>query len=86
MFFFLFTAFNTIQLFESTVNEGSGIASLAVLYASFTLCNIASAAIVSALGARRSLCAGALAYIVFILANLRPVRSHSALLSARSQR
>ena len=72
-FFLLFSAFNTLQTFESTVNESRGVAALGVLYASFTLCNIGAPAVVAVLGARRALAAGAAAYVVFLLANLKPV-------------
>ena len=49
-FFLLFTAFNTIQIFETTVNKTAGYWSLAVLYAFMGLTTLVASPVVRRLG------------------------------------
>jgi len=71
-FAFLFTAYNTIQNFESTLNKNLGLQSLATLYFCFAFSNFFANTVVKKLGERISLTLGGFCYVSFLAAHLYP--------------
>ncbi|KNC51481.1 uncharacterized protein AMSG_12087 [Thecamonas trahens ATCC 50062] len=66
----LFTSFNSLQNFETSLNKSLGFFSLGILYTCLALSTFIAPAVVRTLGNRISLCIGAFTYCMFIAANI----------------
>ncbi|EGC33987.1 hypothetical protein DICPUDRAFT_92306 [Dictyostelium purpureum] len=67
----LFTAFSPTQNLQTTLNKSVGSYSLSILYAFLSVSNFISPFVINSLGERLSLIVGALAYSVYIAANIK---------------
>ena len=73
-FFFVFAAFNTVQLLESSVLTDKQLAftTLTTIYAVFAATNIVAPKVVSIIGPRLGLFAGSICYVLLVVANIFP--------------
>ncbi len=73
-FFFVFAAFNTVQMLESSVLSDKQLAftTLSVIYAVFAATNIVAPKVVSLLGPRLGMFLGSLCYVLLVAANIFP--------------
>ena len=73
-FFFVFAAFNTVQLLESSVLTDKQLAftTLSTIYAVFAATNIVAPKVVSLLGPRLGLGLGSICYVLLVVANIAP--------------
>ena len=73
-FFFVFAAFNTVQLLESSVLSDKNLAftTLSTIYAVFAATNIVAPKVVSLLGPRLGMFLGSMCYVLLVVANIAP--------------
>eukprot|EP00731_Ephydatia_muelleri_P023228 Em0015g811a len=72
--FFLFSAFQSVQNLQSSVNArgGLGVISLSLLYAAFVLSGIVTTSIVKVLGTKYAVMGGMTCHLVYIVCNYYP--------------
>lgn len=69
----LFTAFNSLQNFVTSLNKSLGFTSLGILYTTLALSTFIAPAVVKTVGNRPSLFVGALTYCMYIGANIKVI-------------
>ena len=74
-FFFVFTAFNTVQMLISSSLSDKALAytTLSTIYLVFAATNIVAPKVVDMVGPRLGLFMGSIAYIILVAANIYPV-------------